>query len=149
MEHRSHEELTQVARLYNSDLPPDPLSKRERVQRWVKLLNEQPHRKLRTLYETEYQPRNIRERMRASDTAITVAFEDPILRAEGLAGDTYGDAKRFFGLSDRQLHLALCYCHAGVEMSASTAARRLETYIPATRDSGLLRRILRAVGCGV
>jgi hypothetical protein len=86
--------------------------------------------------------------MRSDNTVITVAFEDPRLRKEGLLGDTYGDAKRFFGLSDRQLHFVVCYCHSGLSMSAGTAARRLEAFIPKSRGPGLFRRAIQALGFG-
>ena len=42
-----------------------------------------------------------------------MAFNDPVLRAAGLRDDSYGEAKRFFELTDRQLHWLVCYCHYG------------------------------------
>ncbi|MDP9812634.1 hypothetical protein J2W42_005504 [Rhizobium tibeticum] len=44
---------------------------------------------------------------------IAVAYEDAVFRAEGLSDDTYGEAKRFFELSDWQLHRFVCSCHSG------------------------------------
>ena len=63
--------------------------------------------------------------MRSSGSPLWVAFEDPVLRAEGLTSDTYGEAKRFFELTDRQLHNIVCYCHHGVTMTAETTARHV------------------------
>ncbi len=67
--------------------------------------------------------------MRGAGSAITVAFEDSLLRTEGLKDDTYGEAKRFFELTDWQLHDIVCYCHFGATMSAGTAARRIRAAI--------------------
>ena len=53
---------------------------------------------------------------RGDDTPLSIAFADPVLRAEGLADDSYGAAKRFFGLSDGQLHYVVCSCHCGATM---------------------------------
>ena len=49
--------------------------------------------------------------MRGEQSPLTVAFEDPMLRVEGLRNDSYGEAKRFFELTDSQLHRIVCYCH--------------------------------------
>ena len=83
--------------------------------------------------------------MRTKDSAITVAFADPVLRAQGLAGDTYGDAKEFFGLSDPQLHHVICGCHSGWTMSARGAARRIERLLPRSMRPGVMHRIFRAL----
>lgn len=147
MEHQLQAELVQIAELYDGKLPPAPMSVDDRLRRWVKLLDAQSSRKLDTLIGTEYRPREHRDAMRGDNTVMTVAFEDPVLREEGLAGDTYGDAKRFFRLSDRQLHFVVCYCHNGYSMSAGTAARLLEAFLPIERGSGLLRRALQAFCC--
>jgi hypothetical protein len=40
-----------------------------------------------------------------------------------LADDSYGEAKRFFELTDNQLHEIVCYCHVGASMQSSRAAR--------------------------
>ena len=56
---------------------------------------------------------------------MSVAFNEPRLRAEGLAGDTIGDATAFFGISEMELHNILCFCHSGETMSAEMAAARV------------------------
>ena len=93
-----------------------------RIQRWVDLLEGEPDRLLSTLRETEYQPAAVRAALRSDNSAITVAFDDPVLRAAGLENDTYGEAKRFFQLSDRQLHRIVCFCHFGTTVSAERTA---------------------------
>ncbi len=61
--------------------------------------------------------------LRADNSPLTVAFQDPVLRASGLASDNLGEAIRFFELSDRQTHRMLCTCMHGFSMSAGQAAR--------------------------
>jgi hypothetical protein len=63
--------------------------------------------------------------LRDDDTPISVAFADPILRAAGMENDSYGEARRFFELSDEQLHGLVCFCHFGEHVSAAVIARRL------------------------
>ena len=60
--------------------------------------------------------------MRGDGSPISVALEDPVLHNEGLRNDSYGEAKRFFELTDYQLHEIVCYCHVGDVMQASRAA---------------------------
>jgi hypothetical protein len=97
----------------------------ERLERWAQLLEQNPNRCLGALTGTEYQSVEIRERMRSAGSPITVAFEDPIFRALGLKEDTYGEAKRFFELTDWQLHDIVCHCHVGATMPARWAASRV------------------------
>ena len=115
-----------------------PMSRSERLTRWAELLDRWPERRLATLTGTEYQLGAALDAMRNSGSPITVAFEDPTLRAEGLKSDTYGDAKRFFELTDWQLHDILCHCHFGVDVSAATAASRVRAAIEG--GSGLAGR---------
>lgn len=145
MKPRTHDEIAQLEGLYDPGRLAEPMSREARLRRWVKLLQAEPRRVLQTLRETEYQPHHARDAMRAANSAITVAYEDPLLRAEGLAGDSYRDAKDFFGLSDRQLHYVVCYCQSGAVMSASAAAYRVSSLVPQSADEGLFRRIVRAL----
>jgi hypothetical protein len=76
--------------------------------------------------------------MRMDGSPISIAFNDDILRKEGLADDSYGEAKRFFDLKDDQLHEIVCYCHVGLAMQASRAAHCVRTaigFIPGLRHS--------------
>ena len=81
--------------------------------------------------------------MRDDGSPISVAFEDPVLRVAGLENDNYGEAKRFFELTDRQLHEIICYCHFGATVSAVTAARHIRAAI-AGRQPGMFARIREA-----
>ena len=101
------------------------MTRTEKLERWAELLELQAGRRLATLRETEYQLPGHRERMRSEGSPISVAFDDPVLRDQGLNGDTYGEAKRFFELSDWQLHEIICYCHYGDSVNAASAARHV------------------------
>ena len=121
MKHQSFEQLRTVA-VISIDRTRPAMTRRERLERWAKLLEREPHRPLATFPQTEYRPRDARGAMRSAGSPISVALEDRILRAEGLAGDSYDQARRFFGMTDEQLHDILCYCHYGATMTAGTAA---------------------------
>lgn len=128
MKHQSIEQLQACA-----DIQPAtaylPMSRTRRLERWAHLLDSQPERRLGTLSGTEYASRETRQSMRANSSPLTVAFEDPIFRSSGLGDDSYGEAKRFFDLSDRQLHEIVCYCHFGETVRGSSAARRVRAAI--------------------
>jgi len=128
MKHQTYDELQAVADV-QSELRRSPMTRSQRLERWAELLEMNPDRCLGALPGTEHQPSTIRQTMRSSGSPITVAFEDPILRAEGLEGDTYGDARRFFEVTDWQLHDIVCHCHVGATMPAGLAARRVRAAI--------------------
>jgi hypothetical protein len=126
MEHKPIAELGGLADL--KAIPRSaPLSRRERLDRWADLLEREPDRVLRTLEEIEWKPRSERLVMRADGSPISVAFADPVLRDEGLAGDRLGDALDFFELSEHEAHIVLCSCNGGETIQAGEAARRLRT----------------------
>ncbi|WP_054310719.1 hypothetical protein [Mesorhizobium sp. 1M-11] len=127
MKHQTIDQLKQVAQIdaaHHHDM-----SRAERLTRWAELLEMEPHRRLATLHQTEYQALSVRSTMRCAGSPISVAYDDPVLREQGLADDTYGEAKRFFELTDAQLHGALCYCHYGATVRAATAARNVRAAI--------------------
>lgn len=121
MKHQSVNELRNVA-----DITTEPqhsvMGRAQRLEHWSKLLERDPNRSLSALAGTEYRPPRERDVMRGDGSPLSVAFDDPVLREEGLQNDTYGEAKRFFEVSDAQLHEIVCYCHVGERMMASRAA---------------------------
>ena len=133
MKHQTPGELQAVATVGESY---PILSRMERLERWAEGLEREPNRRLFTLFETENQTMKVRDGLRRDDTPISVALEDPVLRASGMANDTYGEAKRFFELTDPQLHRVLCYCHFGETVSASAAARAVRAIITG-REPGM------------
>lgn len=123
MEHKPVERLRGIAEVH--EFKQGFLSRHERLMRWVDLLERQPKRRLRSLGEIEFTPEEKRPELRSDDSPITVAFEDPILRADGLKGDSLGDALEYFGLSERSAHRLLCSCMNGWSMEASLSARKV------------------------
>jgi len=143
MEHRSLDELQRSAQLH-ADVPfQEPMSQHERLARWAQRLEADPFRRLNTLDQTEYCDPVARDRTRADNSAIAVAFADPVLRAEGLRDDSYGTAKRFFGLTDGQLHHVVCSCHCGATMLARHVAYRIHSVTPRPRTPSPFFRALR------
>ena len=119
-----YQSLGQIA--LEADVHPGMgMSRRERLERWVELLERQPHRRLSTIEGTEFGSRREREAKRADHSPLTVAFEDPMLRAAGLRGDRVGDAVGFFDLSHGEVHRLVCYCHHGRTVSPGTVAARV------------------------
>jgi hypothetical protein len=143
MQHQTLENLRKIAEV-RPDKGASMLNRLERLTRWAELLERQPDMRLQTLHGTEYRPVEIRETMRNDHSPISIAFADPVLRTAGLEGDTYGDAKRFFELSDWQLHEVVCYCHFGDSMKASTAARVIRSAIGRS-GPGLASRLWHAL----
>ena len=139
MKHQTIEQLQIVAEV-DQAYPRQAMSRSERLERWAELLERNPDRRLSTLHQTEYQPVRARGAMRGDGSPISVAFEDPVLRAAGLENDNYGEAKRFFELTDRQLHEIICYCHFGATVTAATAARHIRAALTG-RQPGMFARL--------
>src|SRR4051794_23365579 len=145
MEYRTSKELERVAELYVEPPQVVELTPTERLERWAKLLEGHPRRHLSTLNGTEYFAASVRDELRCDDSPISVAFADPMLRAAGMKDDTYGEAKRFFSLSDRQLHAVLCYCHLGAMTTADSTARRVRALIGGGAPQSFWGRAWRVV----
>jgi hypothetical protein len=127
MEYKSLDQIRDLAEV-RADLTPQPtLSHRQRLQRWAEVLQRHEGRQLRSLMGTEFVSRDERVRMRVDNSPLTVAFEDPILRADGLKGDRFGDAIEFFGVAENDVHNLVCYCRHGRTMMAEAVARDVRT----------------------
>ncbi|AZO12069.1 MULTISPECIES: hypothetical protein [unclassified Mesorhizobium] len=138
MKHQTLDQLQAVAEV--NPLAPALLETRnQRLERWAQLLDQNPLRCLSALTGTEHLYPSVRQEARAPGSPITVAFDDPLLRASGLASDTYGEARRFFELSDWELHEVVCSCHAGSTMRASWAAARVRRIMGGNRLLAWLR----------
>jgi hypothetical protein len=123
MEYKKVEELRDVADVCVSE--SQPMSRKERLLRWAELLERDPERRLRSLGEIELKAPADRPAMRAPDSPLTVAFEDPVLRAEGLAGDRLGDGMAFFKISEDDAHRLMCSCMNGWSMASGKVARNV------------------------
>ena len=116
------------------------LSRRQRLERWAELLEREPHRRLRALTRVEFVAEWDRAALRDDESPVAVAFADPVLRAAGLEGDTFGDARKFFELSWGDAHELLCDCHYCGRMDGETVARRVR----ATARPTLAHRLFMA-----
>ncbi|TWB13604.1 hypothetical protein FBZ99_105475 [Rhizobium sp. ERR 1071] len=84
--------------------------------------------------------------MRADNSPLSVAFADQLMQEAGLKDDSYGEAKRFFELSDNHLHKLVCHCHFGPTVRASTAAHNVRAIIAAGDRPGILTRMRNMFG---
>jgi len=123
MEYKDLEQIKDVADVHADFAPFKPLSHRERLLRWAQILEKREGTHLRSLMGTEFVSRDERVKMRMDGSPLTVAFEDPVLRSEGLKSDKLGDCIEFFGLSDNDAHNLVCYCRHGRTMLAEAVAR--------------------------
>jgi hypothetical protein len=140
-----YKNLEQIAR--EADVhPAGGMSRRERLERWAELLAQQPDRRLSTIDGTEFGFRQARRAKRADDSPLTVAFQDPVLRAEGLRGDRVGDALDFFELSEGDVHHLVCFCHYGQTVSAGAVAARVRVMARRVQLPAVSGRILLAGG---
>ena len=115
----------------------DPRARRERLERWAAILEAQEGRHLVALRRVEFLPEDERAVLRADNSPIALAQQDPMLFAEGLTGDRLGEAMKFFDLSYQEAHYLLRDCHFHGSMTASNVASRVRAIarrlIPETR----------------
>jgi hypothetical protein len=123
-----------------------PMTKRERLERWAILLEREPERQLSSVEEVEYGALGQRQAKRADNSALSVAFADPVLRAQGLTSDRVGTAADFFELSHWEIHQLVCSCHYGRSMSAGTAAMRVRAMVRRAQPVTLPRAGVIAAG---
>jgi hypothetical protein len=123
MEYRSRNDLADIAQV----MPPAKLqmTRTERLLQWAAALDRMAGQPVQALFRLEFLDPRSRSSVRDDNSPISVAWKDPMLQAEGLDGDTVGDAQSFFELTDDQLHYLLCDCHFHGTMTASMVAARL------------------------
>lgn len=99
MKHEGVDQLHSVAYVA-SHRPREMLTRRERLERWAALLERRPNTEFAPFPEDYDGAFDARSRLRYQASPIEIAHADPLLRAQGLAGDNLGDAVAFFGLSE-------------------------------------------------
>ena len=104
---------------------PVLMTREQRLRRWADLLGRVGSQPLNPLRWVEFYAESERRRLRRDGSPIALALADPVLRAQGLSGDTLGDAQLFFGLSDDEAHALLCDCHYQGTLTGRSAARRV------------------------
>jgi hypothetical protein len=88
------------------------------------MLLEQHTGAFRLLSRIEFLPEDRRHSLRVDNSPLTIAYGDPVFRAQGLASDQFGDAVRFFDLTPREAHHLLCDCHYGRAATPQMVAGR-------------------------
>jgi hypothetical protein len=123
MQYRTRDDLSAIAHV----VQPATLrmSRTEKLLRWATLLDGMAGRPLRALYRLEFLDDRDRPSVRDDDSPLSVAWKDPVLQAEGLGGDSLGDAQKFFELTDDQTHYLLCDCHFHGTMTSTMVAARI------------------------
>lgn len=101
-----------------------PLTLAERRARWADLLEAHKDR-VRAFDSIELIRPSRRAPMRAENSALAIAFADPVLRQAGLLGDSYADGRAFFALSHNQMHKLMCRCHIGSSEPGRVTATRV------------------------
>jgi hypothetical protein len=124
MKHATLDEIKPLAEVIPFPPTSSKMSRRERLERWATAL-QRYQGSLRPLLGIEYLPEREYALARGTDTPLTVAYRDSILREEGLTSDGLGDAMSFFDLTKRQAHYLLCNCryYYGSMTAAEVAAR--------------------------
>jgi len=135
MKHETLIEIKEKADIIS--LPAMPMSRRERLERWAAVMD-QHQENVAALIRIEDYSRQNRMSLRGEGTPLAIAFADPVLRREGLKGDTLGEAMTFFGLSHGQAHRLLCDCHYLGSMTGPRLAARLRSIA----KGGLFQRLV-------
>src|SRR5262245_28499405 len=141
MEHRALDELKPIASLARVPSPSKEETRRARLFRFADVL--EAHRGPTRLFRgLEYLHRGDLIALREDNSPLSIAFADPVLRAQGLTSDHFGEAVAFFDLSSREAHHVLCDCHyAGSKVSSQIIAARVR----AVAKQPSLRAIWNAV----
>jgi len=126
MKYRTLDELAPVAQI--GSLGPEALKalRRKRLERLADVLDAYDG-PFGLLSRIEYLPKQERMSARAEDSPLALAFQDPILRGQGLASDRVGDAMSFFDLSWREAHHLFCDCHYTAGITARIVADRVRS----------------------
>ena len=138
MEYRTREQIESIGSVWESTELDGGMSRRERLARWATILEQQP-RQLRSIEGVEFANSGAK---RADCSPLSVAFDDPTLRAAGLRGDSVADACQFFGLSRHDVHHIVCYCHHGQTISPAVAANCVRNAMRRTERLALLKEAL-------
>ncbi|MDB5643817.1 MAG: hypothetical protein JWN07_3134 [Hyphomicrobiales bacterium] len=122
MELKSIADLRSIAEITPAVLN---LTRAQKIAIWVDALNKDTARVLHPLPEIEWVAPAQRAGLRVEGSPLTVAFNDPALRAAGLVSDKLGDGLAFFEMTEAEAHDTLCSCRYGRTMTAGAASKRI------------------------
>ena len=126
MKYRTLDELAPVAHVVPVGAGSRRTLRRQRLERLATVLDDYQGI-LRLFSRVEYLPQEERQSMRTNYSPLTVAYQDPMLRQQGLSGDRIGDAMRFFDLSWHEAHHLFCDCHYVGGVTSQMVAKRVRT----------------------
>lgn len=127
MKHQDPEKLLSDAQALPCEPAVESMSRVDRLRKWADALQaHQGH--LNALQQIEYLPFRERRAYHGPNTPLTVAYNDPDLRAAGLAGETLGDIMDFFEMTNEDAHRLLCDCHYQGTMTGGGLAYRIRDY---------------------
>ena len=146
MKHQTVDQARRVAVVLGQPTLP-AMTRSQRLERWADLLERCPGT-LRLFRGTEYASAAEWQHMREDGSPLSVAFGDPVLRDEGLAGDSYGHALQFFGLGNAGLHEIVCHCHYASHAVAPAAdvAARVRRIAAGARRTEHVGLVIRGIG---
>jgi hypothetical protein len=126
MEHKSLEQLRDQAAVVELEerVAPSPRElRRMRLERLAEVMARHSG-PVTLLTRIEYLPEKDRLPMRIDNSPLEIAYRDPVLRGQGLAGDRLGDGLTFFDLSQAEAHYLLCDCHYSGMITGDMIAAR-------------------------
>jgi len=123
MKFRTLSEIQSVELAHVGPAHPGAL-RRRRLERFADLL-EGHAGPVRLFSQIEAIPSRRIRTMRRDSSPFSIAFVDPVFRAEGLASDTIGDASTFFSLSSSETHELVCDCHYFGPVNTRIVAERV------------------------
>ena len=146
MKHQTVDQARKVAVVLGQPTLPS-MTRSQRLERWADLLERRPGA-VRLFRGTEYATSTEWLHMREDGSPISIAFGDPVLREEGLAGDSYGHALQFFGLGNAGLHEIVCHCHYASHANAACAdvAARVRRIAAGARRTEHVGQVIRGIG---
>ena len=143
MEYKSLSEVAESTHVSAGVTVSARAMRRERLERFAALLD--AHKgPIRLLARIDYLSAKQRARLRAETSPLTIAFGDPVFRAQGLNGDRLGDAMDFFSLREGQAHYLLCDCHYPDAVTPAIIAGRARSVAQKPTLSELWDKIRRA-----
>lgn len=118
------------------------LDKQQRLHRWIELLERNPGKMWRLLPPTWCLMPEEQDTMSTAGTALEIAYRDPVLRLDGLAGPSLADAMAFFELSAPDADRILAKSRHSEERSAHDTILRIRNIADKRREHRLFALLL-------
>ena len=144
MDQRTIAEVAKSAQVFSTAETAGAM-RRERLERLARLL-EDHNGPVQMLTQIEYLRRSERLLLRRDGSPLTIAFKDPVFRAQGLAGDRLGDAMTFFDLDDREAHHLFCDCHYRTGVSSQVIASQVRSVAQRPTVGEMWQKVRQSIG---